>query len=79
MYKLLSFVVCLAVAFAAPAPEPSGALATIAYKAPLTYIPQAPLGYAAVPSAPIAYSPQLAYSAYSYPSYAAPIAYSKLY
>uniref|UniRef100_A0A2A4JHA6 Neuropeptide-like 4 n=1 Tax=Heliothis virescens TaxID=7102 RepID=A0A2A4JHA6_HELVI len=75
MYKLLSFLVILAVAFAAPAPEPGAAiLAPAVYRAPLTYAPA--LGYAALPAAglPLQYSaPYLA----SYP--AAPIAYSKYY
>lgn len=75
----LSFFAFLAVAFAAPAPEPSAILASyapaigpVAYKAPLAYAPQ--LGYAPLPAAPLTYGAPFAYSAYP-----APIAYSKFY
>lgn len=68
----------MAVAFAAPAPEPGALIApAFAYKAPLAY---GALPYPGLPVAPLSYgAPAVAYNypAYNY-NYAAPI-YSKIY
>lgn len=76
----LSLLVFLAVAFAAPAPEPGALIApTLAYKAPLAY---GALPYPGLPVAPLTYgAPALAYNypAYNYNyNYAAPF-YGKIY
>ncbi|KAL0822577.1 hypothetical protein ABMA28_004617 [Loxostege sticticalis] len=80
MYKLLSFLAFLALAFAAPAPEPGAAILSpaVAYRAPLTYAPTLEYAYGAVPGAHLAYSAQYAYPYSAYPAYP-PIAYSKIY
>ncbi|XP_026731438.1 cuticle protein 16.5-like [Trichoplusia ni] len=74
MYKLLSFLVILAVAFAAPAPEPGAIIPGPAlYKAPLAYGPA--IGYAAIPAAPA-----IQYNAPYYAAYpAAQLPYGRIY